>query len=157
MNIYEKLALARVMLQKKELKKSGHNRFAGYDYFELRDFLNPINEIMVDLKMLGVCSFTAEEATLTIYDAEKPENFIVFHSPMADAQLKGCHAVQNLGAVQTYLRRYLYTLAFEIVEADALDATMGKPVKQTDDDPLGSGYSARRLPPRGGKNDVEKV
>jgi len=33
------------------------------------------------------------------------------------------HDVQNLGAVQTYLRRYLYVAAFEIVEADQIDKT----------------------------------
>jgi hypothetical protein len=44
---------------------------------------------------------------------------------MSKAELKGCHDVQNLGAVQTYLRRYLWTAAFEIVEHDALDATTG--------------------------------
>jgi hypothetical protein len=46
---------------------------------------------------------------------------------MSSAELKGCHAVQNLGAVQTYLRRYLWTTAFELVEHDALDATTGSP------------------------------
>jgi hypothetical protein len=44
---------------------------------------------------------------------------------MSRAELKGCHEVQNLGAVQTYLRRYLWTTAFEVVEHDALDATTG--------------------------------
>jgi hypothetical protein len=33
--------------------------------------------------------------------------------------------VQNLGAVQTYIRRYLWVTAMEIVEHDALDATTG--------------------------------
>jgi len=36
------------------------------------------------------------------------------------------HDVQNLGAVQTYLRRYLYVNAFEIVEHDAIDKTEQK-------------------------------
>jgi hypothetical protein len=45
---------------------------------------------------------------------------------MSSAQLKGCHEVQNLGAVQTYLRRYLWTMAFEICEHDSLDAVTGK-------------------------------
>ena len=44
---------------------------------------------------------------------------------MAKAELKGCHEIQNLGASETYLRRYLYVAAFEIVEHDALDATTG--------------------------------
>jgi hypothetical protein len=54
---------------------------------------------------------------------------------MSSAALKGCHDVQNLGAVQTYLRRYLWTNAFEIVEHDALDATTGgaEPVKKSND------------------------
>jgi hypothetical protein len=43
---------------------------------------------------------------------------------MSDAQLKGCHNVQNLGAVETYIKRYLYQNCFEIVEADALDGAM---------------------------------
>ena len=38
------------------------------------------------------------------------------------------HDVQNLGAVQTYLRRYLYVNAFEIVEHDTLDKS--KPAEQ---------------------------
>ena len=39
--------------------------------------------------------------------------------------MKGAHAIQNLGAVETYQRRYLYLAAFEIVENDGLDATLG--------------------------------
>ena len=147
MNIYEKLAQARVDLQKRNLQKSGHNKFAGYDYFELRDFLPAINEIMAEHKLLGICRFDEKEATLEIIDAEDPKEGgkIRFRSPMSTAELKGCHPVQNLGAVQTYLRRYLYTAAFEIVEGDALDATQGK---QTDEDPLGTGNTRKRLSAR---------
>jgi hypothetical protein len=50
---------------------------------------------------------------------------MVITSPMSSAALKGCHEVQNLGAVQTYIRRYLWVTAMEIVEHDALDATTG--------------------------------
>ena len=45
---------------------------------------------------------------------------------MSEANLKGCHAIQNVGAVQSYQRRYLYMTALEIVEQDALDKTTGK-------------------------------
>lgn len=154
MNIYEKMALARVELQNRNIKKSGHNKFAGYDYYELRDLMPHINEIMAKYKMLGVVSFGLETATLTIYDTEAEEKddrspIIRFACPMSTADLKGCHPVQNLGAVQTYTRRYLWTAAFEVVEADALDATQGRPEnKQTDDDPLGTGGTENKLPPR---------
>jgi hypothetical protein len=70
---------------------------------------------------------------MRIVDAETPQDFVEFTSPMADATLKGCHAVQNLGAAETYLRRYLYQNAFEIVESDVLNGTHNpdeKPPKQ---------------------------
>ena len=38
-NIYSKMQKARCEFQEKPLKKSGHNKFAGYRYFELGDFL----------------------------------------------------------------------------------------------------------------------
>ena len=47
---------------------------------------------------------------------------------MSSAALKGCHEVQNLGAVQTYIRRYLWVTALEIVEHDAIDSSPGADV-----------------------------
>ena len=41
---------------------------------------------------------------------------------MRDLELKGANAIQALGGVQTYLRRYLYMNAFDIVEADMFDS-----------------------------------
>lgn len=127
MNIYEKLQEARVELQGMNLKKSGKNSFAQYDYYELADFMPHINRIMLEKKLTGFCSFTEDLASLTLVNSEKPEERIVFTSPMSKANLKGCHEVQNLGAVETYQRRYLYTTAFEIVEADLLDTLTGAP------------------------------
>ena len=125
MSVYKKLQKARIALQGKKLTKSGKNKFAGYDYFELGDFLPTIQTICNDIGLCGVVSFNKDMAYLQISDVEDGTS-IMFTSPMSSAALKGCHDVQNLGAVQTYLRRYLWTNAFEIVEHDALDATMGK-------------------------------
>ena len=131
MSVYKKLQHARMLLQNTKLSKSGKNKFAGYEYFELGDFLPAIQKICLEQGLCGTVSFTHDTAYLTIYDVDKPDQFVTFTSPMSSASLKGCHDVQNLGAVQTYLRRYLWTNAFEIVEHDALDATMGssEPVK----------------------------
>ena len=41
------------------------------------------------------------------------------------------NAVQALGGVETYQRRYLYMACLDIVEADAFDATQGKPDPET--------------------------
>ncbi len=120
--VYHKLQTARIKLQSTQLKKSGHNKYAGYQYFELGDFLPTINQIFHELGLCSTVSFTADNAVLRIIDTDTG-GAITFTSPMAEAQLKGCHPVQNLGATQTYLRRYLYVNALEIVEHDALDAT----------------------------------
>lgn len=122
--VYAKLQKARIKLQSAAIKKSGHNKFAGYQYFELGDFLPTINEIFNELGLCSVISFDKELATLRIIDTDNGGS-ITFTSPMADAHLKGCHPIQNLGAVETYSRRYLYVTALEIVEHDALDATTG--------------------------------
>jgi hypothetical protein len=123
--VYAKLQKARIKLQSAAIKKSGHNKFAGYQYFELGDFLPTINEIFNELGLCSVISFDKELATLRIIDTDNG-GAITFTSPMADANLKGCHPIQNLGAVETYSRRYLYVTALEIVEHDALDATTGQ-------------------------------
>lgn len=125
MNIYKKLQDARVRLQATQVKATGNNTFAKYTYLELSDFLPKINEICAAVGICGVVRFGAETATLTLIDTDDPAGTIEFTSPMSSAELKGCHPVQNLGAVQSYLRRYLWMAAFEIVEHDALDSTHG--------------------------------
>jgi hypothetical protein len=137
MSVYKKLQQARLALQNTKLSKSGKNKFAGYEYFELGDFLPQIQKICADIGLCGVLSFNTDMAYLTIHDTDG-EGFVTFTSPMSSAALKGCHDVQNLGAVQTYLRRYLWTNAFEIVEHDALDATTGgiEPVKKAEPKPV---------------------
>ena len=125
-NVYQKLQLARLLLQEKKLGKSGKNKFAGYEYFELQDFLPAVQTIFGDVGLCPVFRVGSSDATLTVYNTEKPEEYVLFTAPMAAAELKGCHPVQNLGASISYLRRYLYVNALEIVEHDALDATTGK-------------------------------
>ena len=135
MNVYQKLNEAREQFHKAKLKKSGHNKFANYYYFELGDFLIPALEIFKSHGLTSIISFGDDIASMTIFNNEKPSEFIYINSPMSTAALKGCHEVQNLGAVQTYIRRYLWVLALEVVEHDALDGTVGsdkKTIKPTD-------------------------
>jgi hypothetical protein len=125
MNVYQKLNEARERFHSKQLKKTGHNKFAGYDYFELGDFLIPAMQVFKEVGLCATVSFPGERATLTVRNVEKPDETITFESPMGSAALKGCHEVQNIGAVETYQRRYLWVAALEIVEHDALDAITG--------------------------------
>lgn len=126
MNVYQKLNLARQDFHSSEIKKTGLNKFAGYTYFELGDFIVPAIKIFKDHGLIGIVSYGQEIAELRIINEDNPEEQIVITSPMSEAALKGCHPVQNLGAVETYIRRYLWVSALEIVEHDALDMTTGK-------------------------------
>jgi len=125
--VHKKLMAARIMLQNAPLKKSGHNKFAGYSYFELGDFIPTINQIFNEVGLCGVVSYDTEIASLTITDTDDGTSLVIT-SPMAEANLKGCHPIQNLGAVETYTRRYLWVTAMEIVEHDALDSSA--PIKE---------------------------
>jgi hypothetical protein len=126
MNIYQKLQKCRVELLKTDLKKSGVNIHSGYHYFELDDFLPTANEMFLSNGLCGIVNYKNDEAILTIVDTEKPESTIIFTSPMAEAKVAGCQPIQNLGAVETYQRRYLYMTALEITEGDILDKTHDK-------------------------------
>lgn len=125
LNIYEKLQNCRVELQKMNLKKTGENKFAGFKYYELADFLPTVNELFLKYKLHSNFSIYENEAILKIYNLENPEEFEVFASPIADANIKGCTPVQSLGGVHTYLKRYLYINALEIVENDLFDGKVG--------------------------------
>jgi hypothetical protein len=121
MSVHKKLMQARVKLLSVEMKKSGLNKFAGYSYFELGDFIPHVQTIFNDLGLCGVVSFDTDHASLTITDVDDGK-VIVIHSPMAEANLKGAHPIQNLGAVLSYQRRYLWMAAMELVEGDPIDS-----------------------------------
>ena len=121
-SIYKKLQEARIRLQATKINKSGTNQ--TFAYFELTDFLPQIQSIFNELGLTGVISFGAELAELSIYEHEGSGK-VVITSPMSQANLKACSPVQNLGAAQTYLRRYLWISALEIVVHDELEATTG--------------------------------
>lgn len=122
MKVYQQLNAARKEFHRLQLKKTGLNKFAGYSYFELGDFLVPALDVFDKHALCAYISFGEDVATMTIASIEDGST-VVLTSPMAEAQLKGCHPIQNLGAVETYTRRYLWVAALEIVEHDALDSS----------------------------------
>ena len=65
MSVYKKLQEARVKFHGKSLKKSGENKFAGYKYFELGDFLPTVQEIFGEVGLPVVASI-ASFSTISI-------------------------------------------------------------------------------------------
>lgn len=125
MTIYEKINAVKLALLEEGMKKGGKNGFSGYTYFQLADFMPTIIKKSAEVGLYTYCSCDDEKMTLTIGDANKEGTEIKVYTPTSHATLKGCHEVQNLGAVQTYLRRYLYMLAFDIIESDAIEEQTG--------------------------------
>lgn len=120
--VYEKLNQARIKMQELGLKQNGVNGYANYKYFELADILPASNKICSEIGATIYTQFD-DKAHLFFVDNEG-DGVVEFTLPMSTASLKGCHEVQNLGAVQTYLKRYLYQNCYELSESDALDMTM---------------------------------
>jgi hypothetical protein len=133
MSVYKKLQQARLALQNTKLSKSGKNKFAGYEYFELSDFLPQVTDIFNRLGLCGIVSFTAETAYLTVHETEG-DGFVTFTSPLVMAENAKGQAIQSLGSTHTYFRRYLWLMCMEITENDMVDATTGGP------EPLGKTY-----------------
>lgn len=122
MNIYQKIQTVRVELQKFNLKKGGKNAFAGFNYYQLDDFIPALNQLMLQYGITTRFNIVNGIATLTVIDMDKVEDFVVFESPIASADIKGSTPIQCLGSIHTYMKRYLYQNAFEIVEPDLFDA-----------------------------------
>ena len=136
LNVYQKLQKARVELQKMNIKKSGENKYSGFKYFELKDFIPPLNEIFLNNGLSSNFSIYDGVANLFIINTDNPEDNILFTSPIAEAPLKGCTPIQSVGAVHTYTKRYLYLNALEIVEDDILDKEAGNISKEDKYNPV---------------------
>jgi hypothetical protein len=130
MSVYRKLQAARAEFLSMPIKKSGKNKFAGFEYFELSDFIPTVSKLFDMAGLCGVVRFTDTEATLTVYDADG-DGSIVFTSPFVMAENAKGQAIQSLGSTHTYFRRYLWLLAMDIVEVDLVDAAApAEPVKK---------------------------
>ena len=126
MTVLKRLQTVRNELQKKELKQSGKNGFSNYSYFQISDFINYVTTLSNEHGITPILTFSKEVATLTIYNSDDKEDFIVFETPFILAEMKSAINIQKLGSSITYIKRYLYMLAFEISDADGIDCLDAK-------------------------------
>ena len=130
LNIYQKINLAREKFLNANVKKSGVNRFAKFKYFELEDIVPPATQIGNEIGLVTLFSFN-DVACLTVVNTDKPDEKEVFISPIRPLSIISAEGknkmneLQGLGSEQTYQRRYLYMMYLDIVENDAVDATIG--------------------------------
>jgi hypothetical protein len=107
------------------LKKSGKNKFAGFEYFELGDFLPKAHELMDAVGICGVFSIGPEFTSLTVFDVDPSGGAIQFTSPTVMAENAKGQPIQSLGSTHTYMRRYMWLIALELSEHDEVDAVAG--------------------------------
>ena len=125
LNIYKKINKVKELILNSKIKKTGKNVFSGFDYYELSDITPYIIKGCNEYGLYTHISFNEELATLTIFNCDNNNEILEFTSPMRQLQLKGCNDLQALGCVETYSRRYLYLMAFDIVEPDLFDKNAG--------------------------------
>ena len=130
----ESIIKIRVALQNAGLKKSGKNKFAGFDYFELSDFLPKLNELMLEEKMNDRFYIKGDLAVLELIKGEEYNEysmpFVLFDTPTNRREdrdtgevyeVKSMQDIQYLGALNTYYKRYLYLNAFGITDGEVID------------------------------------
>lgn len=129
MNIYQKMALARKLFAEKEVKKSGKNMHMSYKYFELEDIVPLATEAFDEARLLPVPTIDNGVAILTVHNIDNVEERIYYHTPFVydDGSFNNkITVIQHVGSSITYVRRYLYMLAFDIIEKDELEEKTGK-------------------------------
>ena len=73
----------------------------------------------------------AEFAHLVVYDVESQDT-MEFTKETANCSLSGAQPIQNLGSKTTYMKRYMYMDAFEIVENDKIEEETGAPAPKVE-------------------------
>ena len=131
--VFKRLSRARHAIGATDIPKSGRNKYAGFDYHELKDILPPINKYNDFYGLADIIDISEERdvASIEIFNVDDRKDSISFSIPYTEAEMlaKGgapstVDAIQRLGSTVTYIRRYLYLLAYNIVESDAVDSTV---------------------------------
>ena len=128
-HLYKKIMLARKKFKDKGITKSGYNKFQNFAYYELKDIIPEAIEICLELDLATRFTYENNHYTLKVYDLEHKEE-TEFSMPGKNLPNEGNinNQLQNMGKIQTYIRRYLYMQFLDITENDGVDAE-SKPKK----------------------------
>jgi hypothetical protein len=128
--IHERMAIIKHELAKRIIKKSGHNKFAGFKYHELSDFIEHINELNFEHGVNDCIQIdeVQNECRITLTNVNNVRDSYTIITPFREAEMLGkggaassVDAVQRMGSTITYNRRYLYMTAYNIQENDGVD------------------------------------
>ena len=131
LNVYQKLELARHMFLQRNVQKEGANLQVGYTYFELKDIIPPAISIFHELGLVLIQPNITPDNQVhgKLVNTDNPEETIWFEFPytpvepiVSNAGKQVTTQIQATGASITYIRRYMYMIVLDIVEADEVDS-----------------------------------
>lgn len=132
----ESIISIRVKLQNSSIKKSGKNKYAGFTYFELADFLPKLNELMLEEKMNDRFYIDNDSAILELVKGNEVNRYIIpyerFDTPLNKDGKQSMQDIQYLGALNTYYKRYLYLNAFGITDGEVIESLNNDELKKDD-------------------------
>lgn len=122
--IHQKIARIQKNLMAMKLPKNGENKFANFKYYELEDILPAIFKECYNQELFLEFSFSLEEAQLKVRNWNEPGESVITSVPMPEIVPlnRGMNIMQSEGSYITYLKRYLLTNLFLIMEKDVVDA-----------------------------------
>lgn len=122
--IHQKIARIQKNLMAMKLPKSGENKFANFKYYELEDILPAIFKECYNQELFLEFSFSLDEAQLKVRNWNEPGESVITSVPMPEIVPlnRGMNIMQSEGSYITYLKRYLLTNLFLIMENDVVDA-----------------------------------
>lgn len=133
LNVYQKLIKARELFLQSDVQKTGKNMHLSFKYFELEDIVPTITKIFGELGLVSIATFDENIAKMTIANTDKGDETIEFTAPftqitpiVSNTGKQATNEMQALGSSITYMRRYLYMIAMDIVESDSIDNNIGK-------------------------------
>lgn len=125
--LLNKLNKARNLSLATEFTKNKTNNHAKFKYMDLESVIPAIRKIESDLNLITIMTF-GKTPVAELFDLETGESikFEIDADMQRESMIK---ATQAVGANVTYLRRYFYTLIYDIIEEEVLDKELNKPQK----------------------------
>ena len=125
--VFQNYAEFKVEFGKLPLEKSGENKFQGWKYFELSDFSQTADEYLLKHNLVYVGPTWEKDSDATVW-------VVAFIYNLTGSQYikfkvedeKSNHAnnpIQNKGGSITYWRRFMKSLAVDLIENDEVDAS----------------------------------
>jgi hypothetical protein len=115
-SLYKKILLISKEINAMDIKKSGYNGFIKYRFVELNDFLPELLDLCDKHNIFPSYNMAEDSASLTLRDLEDGQELVTTINLSKIKFDKG--SPQELGALITYTRRYLFIAAFNISIAD---------------------------------------